>query len=232
MDGDFLGLKRYLGSYPGVLGGGVILFGRSGYEEISPFFGGDRDKPVILEPRRRTRASLFQLQSRTCQERGLQRLWEERLSVGHPEFSACWGQGLQKPGCSGHPSWTVERPRVPVRHSPQPTRHPPSAWRGFSVLGMILGFALAAGRHSREQRAGHRSVLPFREGKRPHQRDPQLTPRGRSSNERRESRSSAWESILTGGRDATTAVTRLCPFGPGLWRSLEWPPAKGLPGAA
>lgn len=55
------------------------------------------------------------------------------------------------------PSWTVERPRVPVRHSPQPTRHPPSAWRGFSVLGMILGFALAAGRHSREQRAGHRS---------------------------------------------------------------------------
>lgn len=157
MDGDFLGLKRYLGSYPGVLGGGVILFGRSGYEEISPFFGGDRDKPVILEPRRRTRASLFQLQSRTCQERGLQRLWEERLSVGHPEFSACWGQGLQKPGCSGHPSWTVERPRVPVRHSPQPTRHPPSAWRGFSVLGMILGFALAAGRHSREQRAGHRS---------------------------------------------------------------------------
>ena len=86
----------------------MILFGRSGYEEISPFFGGDRDKPVILEPRRRTRASLFQLQSRTCQERGLQRLWEERLSVGHPlaaggEFSACWGQGLQKPGCSGHP---------------------------------------------------------------------------------------------------------------------------------
>lgn len=106
--GDFLGLKRYLGSYTGVLGGGVILFGRSGYEEISPFFGGDRDKPVILEPRRRTRASLFQLQSRTCQERGLQRLWEERLSVGHPlaaggEFSACWDQGLQKPGCSGHP---------------------------------------------------------------------------------------------------------------------------------
>lgn len=136
---------------------------------------GDQDKPLILEPRRRIKGHPFLSCIIEIAKRRVSNVSAGALGL-EVHFPPARIEGSRSRDAPGAPR-TVGRPSVPVRPSPE-THSLPPAWRGFSVLGMGLGFALVPGRTLPEQRAGARSDLQFWwEGRRTRPRDPQLTRR-------------------------------------------------------